>query len=139
MFGILESIEENRSQRGETYWSLTISGRRYTVWNEQLTKDLQPGNQLQFSFQQSGQYRKIVELQKISTQNRSLNPWLHQQDERTRRIARMSCLKTAAQIVEGTRLSNMKRAELVLQIARLFEKHILDDQVKSSLDEKVTT
>ena len=126
MLGVLERVEEKRSQRGDGYWTLIISGRKYTVWERKLVTELQPGDAVEFSYTQSGQFRKILDLRKSSPHN--LNRWLDHQDERGRRIARMSCLRTAAQILDGKRLGNLKRAELVMQIARFFEEHILGEQ-----------
>ena len=126
MLGVLENVEENRSQRGDKYWTLIISGRRYTAWDADLLNGIQPGDQVQFAFQQSGQYRKILELRKSSAQN--LGRWFHFQEDRSRRIARMSCLRTAAQVLEGKRPRNMKRAEAALHIARLFEEYIFNEQ-----------
>ena len=135
MLGILEQVEEKRSQRGETYWALILSGRRYTVWSPELVQGLQRGDQVEFTYTQSGQYRKLLELRKASPQN--LNRWFQHHNERGQRIARMSCLKTAAQIIEGKRLNSTKKAELVLHVARIFEKHVLGEPTSGPKDTKV--
>ena len=137
MYGILENIWENRNQRGDTYWTLSISGQRYSVWDEDLLKGLQEGDKIEFSFIQSGQYRKIVELHKASLKSPAQNRWLDHQEEKGKQIVRMSCIRTAAQLVEAKRLDPTKTATLTLRIAKEFEKHILGEKVRDSPSKKV--
>ena len=127
MLGRVENIEESRSKEGSPYWIITISGRRYTVWDGDLIKGLQPGENIEFFFVNSGGFRKVVALHKASSQS-NLNPWL----EKGKQIARMSCLRTAAQIVEAKRLDPTKKATVILKIAGLLETYVLHGQMDTS-------
>ena len=137
MYGILEKIWENRNQKGDTYWTLIISEQRYSVWDADLLKGVQEGDKVEFSFTQSGQYRKIVELHKASMYSPARNRWLDQQERKGKQIVRMSCLRTAAQLVESKRLDPTKKAALALRIAAGFEEHVLQAEARKLAGKKV--
>ena len=137
MQGVLERIWENRDRSGQKYWTLSISGQRYSVWDEVLLKDLRPGDLVEFAFTQSGQFRKIVQIQQATGPSASSSTWLQQQDQRGRRIARMSCLRSATEALEGLRLKPESRAKEVLRIARLFEEYVLGEQKENAPPGKV--
>ena len=137
MRGIMERLWEKTSQKGDKYWTVIISGEPYSVWTEALLQNLRPGDTVEFSFTQSGQYRKITELRKVLNYNQNLSPWLVQQTEKGKRIARMSCLRTAAQVLDSKRLEPRKKADLIIQIARLLENYVLGEHSDPSVSSEV--
>ena len=133
MIGTVERVEENRSQQGEAYWSLSISGRWYTAWDGALIKDVRPGSHVDFVYVQSGRFRKIIELRPVSSQaSQAANDG---SEQRLRRVTRITCLRLAAQLVESQRSTKAKEA---LKVAALFEQFIYGRSGKDSDTGKVT-
>jgi hypothetical protein len=124
MYGTLEKVWANKRSDGTPYWTLSISGRRYSVWDGNLVEGLQEGDGVEFSFTQSGAFRKVVAIHKSSGAGSAGNPWLQHQEEKGTQIVRMSCIRTAAQLVDGSRGEPLKKADLVLRVATLFEEHV---------------
>ena len=139
MQGILESVREKTSEKGYKYWTVIISGQSYSVWDEELLRSVRPGDRVEFSFTQSGQYRKIVEIRRGSHTGLRQNPWLNQQAEKGRQIARMNCLRTAAQLIESKRLDPTRKAELALRIAAQLEQYVLGQASSSPIHRQVGT
>jgi hypothetical protein len=135
MFGVLENVDEKQSQRGEAYWSVTISGRRYTAWDQSLVDGVRPGDHVAFSYVQSGPYRKLVALSKTTTER--FTRWLSHHQEKGIHITRLSCLRTAAQVTDGRSTSSLRNADIVLRVARLFEDHVRGVQGADATSKKV--
>ncbi len=128
MFGFIERIREARQEGGETVWTLTISGREYEASDPALVRDLHSGDAVSFLYLQEGQQRRIMQLRKLPRHDAPSGNWSRGTDERGERIARMSCLKTAAQILESKRLEPTRKAQLVVEIARRLERYVLGDR-----------
>jgi len=117
MKGTIEKIWENQRKDGEKYWVLAIDGQRYSVWEESLLAGLNPGDAVDFSYTTSGRYKKITRMARAE----------ELQEKRSREIVRMSCIRSAAELVANSEDSPEKKAELVLKLARQFEQHILGE------------
>ncbi len=127
MFGFIESIRGNGAGGDGASWTLRISGRDYVIANGDVVRQLQPGDAVQFFYLQEGERCKILRLSKVPNRGPASSPWPRHDDERGKRISRMSCLKTAAQILDSKRLEPTRKAELVVEIARLLERYVLGE------------
>jgi len=133
MQGIMEKIWENTTQGGDKYWTVIISGGRYSVWDKTLLEALQPGDAVDFLFTQSGQYRKICQLRRLPLhRDSSSHP-----EERERHIIRMSSVRAAAHLLEGARGTPENKAQAVLDVARAFETYILGSAATAAKREEV--
>lgn len=107
MKGTIERIWENQRKDGEKYWVLQIDGQRYSVWDANLLENLSAGDVVDFSYITSGRYKKITRIARAE----------ELQEKRSRAIARMSCIRSAVELVAGSEGTPEKR----------FEQHILGE------------
>ena len=117
MKGKIDKIWENESKDGKKYWVLSINGKRYSVWDEDYLNGVDEGAMVEYNWKKSGKYQNITELRKI----RSEDPYLIQKDEQ---IVRMSCLKSASELLSGMDMEPEKKADMAIGIARKFQKYV---------------
>ena len=120
MKGKIDKIWENESKDGKKYWVLSINGKRYSVWDEDYLNGVDEGAMVEYNWKKSGKYQNITELRKI----RSEDPYLIQKDEQ---IVRMSCLKSASELLSGMDMEPEKKADMAIGIARKFHKYVKGD------------
>jgi len=120
MQGRINKIWENESKDGKKYWVLGIDGRRYSVWDEDYMKDLGEGSLIEYSCKKSGKYNNITDIKKIQTDE----PYSNRKDEQ---IIRMSCLKSASELLSGIDLEPEKKADVAIGIARKFQKYVREE------------
>ena len=124
MQGTVEKIWCNQRQDGTQYWVLSIEGTRYSTFNKELVEDISEGDWAEFSFFNSGGYRKIAAIQRLpsrattATNNSPLSA-------ESLRIVRMNCLRTAAEILKGSKLLPEQRLSVVTTIARQLQQYVL--------------
>lgn len=138
MKGEIEKIWNNQTSDGRRYNVLQIGGERYSLWEEDYLDKLQEGRALEFDFRESGEFKNISKIYEPETANgqpgnepkEELPPGYNgpqANDQKTRQIIRMSSLRSASQILGGSRIPASKRAEKTIEIAKKFEKYIGDD------------
>jgi len=139
MRGEIEKIWKNNTSDGRRYNVLQIGGERYPLWEEDYLDKLQEGQPLEFDFRESGEFKNINRIYEPEAANgqpgnepkEELPPGYNgpqAKDQKTRQIIRMSSLRSASQILGGSRIPVGKRAEKTIEIAKKFEKYI-DDEV----------
>jgi len=145
MKGEIEKIWKNETSDGRKYNVLQINGERYSLWEEDYLDKLQEGQTLEFDFRESGEFKNIRKIYdpagaKKPSENDALPPEPqandYQQGQKARQIVRMSSLRSASQILGGSRIPVGKRAEKTIEIAKKFEKYIGDEGLADLEDEK---
>jgi len=126
MKGEVEKVWKNETSDGRKYEVLQIGGQRYSLWEEEYLDRIQEGQSLEFDFRKSGDFKNITKIYENPGNEKLLDGEEKQPeyDGRNRRITRMSCLRSAAGVLTGSRIPCEKRAEKTIEIAKKFEKYI---------------
>lgn len=147
MKGEIEKIWKNQTVDGRRYDVLQIGGERYSLWEEDYLDKLQEGQTLEFDFRNSGDFKNISRIYEPAAANKQpgkepngeLPPEYNDpraNSQKTRQIIKMSCLRSASQILGGSRIPAGERAEKTIEIAKKFEKYIGEDDLADLEDEK---
>ena len=131
MRGVVEQVWENESRNGQPYLTVQINGERYTVWDTKYFDQLREGAEIEYEFRQSGNFKNITEVRSPSEEQQ---PQTYQND-RDRQITRLSCLKSAAEILAPAQLDPDTKRQLVIDTARVFERHVNEDDVGMPTDD----
>ena len=121
MRGIVEKIWENRTQNNKRYHVVEIGGEKYSVWDSALMEGITEGARVEYDWKKSGNFKKITGLQKIDESQMSE---AYQSDRKSREIIRMSCLRSASELLYGLYFDPDEKAEKALDIARRFERYV---------------
>lgn len=141
MKGDIEKIWNKKTPDGRRYDVLQIGGVRYSLWEEEYLDKLKEGQTLEFDMRESGDYKNICKIYdpaeaKNSSDANALPPETpgngNGQSQKSRQIVRMSSLRSASQILSGSRIPAGERAEKTIEIAKKFEKYIGDDVLGGS-------
>lgn len=119
MKGEIEKIWDNESRNGQRYLGISVDGERYTLWEEKYFDKLKEGDIIDFEWKKSGKYKNITKI----NMNNDDNDFMERKQEN---IIRMSCLKSASELIAGSDLEPVKRADMALDFAGKFEKYIRD-------------
>ena len=131
MRGVVEQVWENESRSGQPYLTVQINGERYTVWDTKYFDQLREGAEIEYEFRQSGNFKNITEVRSPSEEQQ---PQAYQND-RDRQITRLSCLKSAAEILAPAQLDPDTKRQLVIDTARVFERYVNEDDVGMPTDD----
>lgn len=131
MRGVVEQVWENESRNGQPYLTVQINGERYTVWDTKYFDQLREGAEIEYEFRQSGNFKNITE---VRTPSEEQQPQAYQND-RDRQITRLSCLKSAAEILAPAQLDPDTKRQLVIDTARVFERYVNEDDVGMPTDD----
>ena len=123
MKGIIEQIWENESKNGQQYLTVQIDGERYSVWDDKHFDQLQEGAEIEYEFRQSGNFKNITEVSNPAQSEQNDGPPMYHND-RDRQITRLSCLKSAAQILAPAQVAADTKRDLVIDTARVFERYV---------------
>ena len=144
MKGDIEKIWKNQTPDGRRYNVLQIGGERYSLWEGDYLDKLSEGQALEFDFRESGEYKNISIIYEPKSETDkapvsegpaatgkppeyAANGASGGNGARSRQIIRMSCLRSASQILGGSRIPTKERAGKTIEIAKKFEKYIDDD------------
>lgn len=116
----MKKIWENKSRDGKKYWVLNIDGKRYSVWEEDYISGLDEGSVVEYSWKRVGRYNNITELKKIKTDDICIS----QKDDQ---IIRMSCLKSASELLSSLEIEPEKKADIAINIAKKFHGYVKGD------------
>jgi hypothetical protein len=120
MKGTVEKIWENESRSGQRYLGVSIDGQRYTLWDEKYFDLINEGEVIDFDWKKSGRYKNITEIAMKNDDNDYSN-------RRLKSIIRMSCLKSASELISDSDIETEKRADLAIDFAKKFENYIKED------------
>lgn len=118
MEGKIEKIWENE-KNGKKYWVLAINGERYSVWDEKYINGISEGSVVDYNWKKSGNFRKITDIKKLDVQPL---------DRKNEQIVRMSCLRSASEILAGLELEPREKVDLALDISKIFEKYVINGE-----------
>lgn len=115
MIGRIERIMENTAKNGNKYWLIAIEGKLFAAWKEELIKNLAQGDLVDITWQDFEGFKNVEKIVKVQNPNGI--------DNKTRHIIRMSCLRSAVELLSGL---GMKRPSLkrVLKLAGMFETYV---------------
>jgi len=122
--GTVDKLWRNERPDGSKYWVISIDGKRYSTWNEQLIRNLTPGDDVEFSFTTSGRHHNLIGL-KIAGQTRRTKPDTLASSRTSRPIVRMSCLRTAAELLRDSSLLPEQRLAACITFCQRLERHVL--------------
>jgi len=131
MKGEVEKIWKNETADGRKYEVFQINGERYSLWDENYLDRIQEGQILEFDFRESGDFKNIT---KIYEQSESESKESGYEDQRIKKIIKMSCLRSASRVLTGSKIPCEKRAEKTIEIAKEFEKYIDDERLDRDED-----
>jgi hypothetical protein len=134
--GTVGKIWHNQRADGSQYWVLSIDGQRYSTWDSSLVANIQEGDPVEFAFTNSGRYRNLTAIKRLPG-----SPFITADKlvpgAGTLRSIRMSCLRTAAEMLKDTTFLPEQRVSLSIAMAKRLENHVLglpeaepDDQSK---------
>jgi len=123
MQGTIDKIWENQTKGNKTYHVLEIGGEKYSVWDTKLIEGLGEGSVVEYDWKRSGDFMKITDLRKIDPAPQ-FEPGY--QDRKAREIVRMSCLRSASEILNGIYIGPDDKMRKALEIAKEFEKYVTD-------------
>lgn len=119
----VDKIWENETSNGKKYWVLQIGDERYSVWDSELVEGLNEGDRIEYEWRKSGDYKKITVLTRYPP-GEALDS---QPSRKDMQIIRMSCLRSATEVLSGTNAKLDKKIEMALDIAKQFEKYVRED------------
>jgi len=122
MRGIIDQVWENESRNGQKYLTVQIDGERYSVWDTDYFDTLAPGATIDYETKQSGNFKHLTDIQQVDSHE--LPPY--QPNNKDRQITRMSCLKSASEIMAPVQLDPNTKREKVIETARYFERYVFE-------------
>jgi len=114
--GRIEEATGKKAKNGTPYASVKIDGEHYTCLDDRLISELAEGKAVEYQWDQSGKFKKIVDLATVSC-DPELSP-------NELRILRMSTLRSAFYLEIGIDLPLDEKADVTMHTARIFERHI---------------
>ena len=66
MQGTVGKIWHNHRTDGSEFWVLSIDGERYSTWDRNLIANIQEGDLVEFTYDQSGRFRNLKALNRLS-------------------------------------------------------------------------
>ena len=124
MRGTIEQVWENESRKGQKYLTVQVGGERYSVWDDKYFDTLQEGVTVDYDFRQSGKFKNMTDIEPVDGSGNG--PPQYQQNGKARQIARMSCLKSASEILAPVQLDPDAKKDLTIETARFFERYVFE-------------
>jgi len=131
MKGEIEKTWKNETSDGRRYEVLQIKGERYSLWEEEYLDRLCEGQTVEFDYRESGDFRNITRIYEPGEGEKETG----NEDQRMKKIIKMSCLRSASRVLSGSKIPCEKRAGKAIEIARKFEKYISDDEFEDLKEE----
>lgn len=124
MRGTIERIWENESRSGQKYLTVQVGNERYSVWDDKYFDMLQEGITIDYDFRQSGNFRNMTDIEPADKNGNGFQQY--QPNKKDRQIARMSCLKSASEILAPVQLDPDAKKDLTIDTARFFERYVFE-------------
>jgi hypothetical protein len=121
MQGVIEKIWENQTREKKPYHVLEIGGEKYSLWDLKLLEGLSEGVTIEYEWKKSGDFKKITELRPVVP---APDAGRYHPDRKSTEIVRMSCLKSASEILYGLFIDPDVKTRKAMEIAREFEKYV---------------
>lgn len=126
MRGVIEQVWDNESRNGQQYRTVQIDGERYAVWDNKYFDMLQEGAAIDYELKQSGKFTHLTDIAPVDNGGNGEFP-PYQPNHKDRQIARMSCLKSASEILAPVQLEPEAKKRKVIDTARFFERYVFEE------------
>lgn len=126
MKGEVEKVWKNETSDGRKYEVLQIQGVRYSLWDENYLDRFKEGHALEFDFKESGDFKNITRIHDGQGEVQEKPGYAN---DRLRKIAKMSCLRSASRVLAGSKIPYENRADKTIDIARKFEKYLNEEEI----------
>ena len=130
MRGIIENVWENESKNGQQYVTVQIGGERYSVWDKKYFDQLQEGIEIDYEVRESGNFKNLNDIRPVERPNQTGNYTNH----KNKQITRLSCLKSASEIMAPLHMELDTKRDMVIDTARYFERYVLEEDTGSLTD-----
>jgi len=124
--GRIEDVARKKAKNGTPYASVRIDGENYTCWDDALISKLETGQDVDYEWEQSGKFKKIIDIEPV-LDDLDLTP-------KDLRILRMSALRSASYLEIGLDVPLEEKLRTTLETSRAFERYILGSRGASSSD-----
>lgn len=129
MRGKIENLEMHNLKDGRKYLSLSIDGETYSLWDEKYMSGLEEGMPVRYEWRKSGKFKNIT---KIEPHQGYKNPNKEKNDQ----IIRMSCLRSASEILANAHMGPIEKGKLAIDIARMYEDYVFDSLYEGEPEEE---
>ena len=126
MKGEVEKVWNNETSDGRKYQVLQVNGVRYSLWDENYIDQIQEGQPLEFDFKESGDFKNITDIHDGSEGTPGKPDY---GTVRLNKITKMSCLKSASQVLAGSGIPYDDGADKTIEISRKFEKYLNEEEL----------
>ena len=135
MQGTIGKIWHNHRTDGSEFWVLSIDSERYSTWDRNLIANIQEGDLVEFSYDQSGRFRNLKAINRLSRSPFMTADLLTTSPE-SLRLVRMNCLKISAELLKDTTMLPEQKTSMTISMSKKLEEHILTPlKVKQNLEE----
>jgi len=117
-------VARKKAKNGTPYASVRIDGENYTCWDDALISKLESGQDVDYQWEQSGKFKKIIDIEPV-LDDLELSP-------KDLRILRMSALRSASYLEIGLDVPLEEKLRTTLETSRAFEQYILGSRGASS-------
>ena len=124
--GRIEDVARKKAKNGTPYASVRIDGENYTCWDDALISKLESGQDVDYQWEQSGKFKKIIDIEP-ALDDLELSP-------KDLRILRMSALRSASYLEIGLDVPLEEKLRTTLETSRAFERYILGSRRASGSD-----
>lgn len=125
MKGIIDNVWENESKNGKKYVTVEIAGEKYSVWDTGYFDHLKQGAEISYDVRQKGSFKNLIDITPAG--DATEEPVYR--GRKDRQIARLSCLRSASEILAPIHMDTDAKRDLVIDTARYFERYITGDEV----------
>ena len=129
MKGKVQGITHETSKKGDEYLRVQIDGEIYSVWEPDYFDVLREGDTIEFEYKESGQWKNITHLLVSGPQSEGTPSIDEYRLARDRQIARMSCVKSAANVLANLEMNPEEKGKRSLELAKIFEKYVYDEDI----------
>jgi hypothetical protein len=129
MRGTIDHVWENETKGGQKYLTVQMNGERYSVWDSKYFDTIREGASVNYDLKQSGNFTHLIDIEPVNGNGNGNGAPPYQPNNKDRQIARMSCLKSASEILAPVQLDPDKKKQLTIDTARFFERYVFEDGI----------
>jgi hypothetical protein len=127
MRGTIDHVWENETKGGQKYLTVQMNGERYSVWDSKYFDSIREGATVDYDLKQSGNFTHLIDVEPVTGNGNGNGVPPYQPNSKDTQIARMSCLKSASEILAPMQLDPDKKKQLTIDTARFFERYGFED------------
>lgn len=135
MRGVIEEIWENEARNGQKYLTVQIDGERYSLWDTKCFDQVQEGLEIEYDVRQSGNFKHLTDITPVKEEKEQERP-AYRPNGRDVQITKLSCLKSASEIVAPVHMDIDSKQEMVIELAKRFERYVFEDDLGALSQQK---